>query len=78
MFAERKNHGDSEHCDIFSNRYWNSNCRGVHIRPGFMVERRIEMKGYYISSGYMGWIGTRWMLFASDTEYKEWMEDIYG
>ena len=38
------------------------------------------MKGYYISSGYMGWIGSGWMLFASESDYKEWMteDDIYG
>ena len=33
------------------------------------------MKGYYVPAGYMGWIGYRWMLFACEQDYIEWMED---
>ncbi len=33
------------------------------------------MKGYYVKNGYMGYTGTNYMLFASETEYKEYMED---
>jgi hypothetical protein len=33
------------------------------------------MYGYYVSSGYMGQVGTQWMLFATEAEYKEYLED---
>lgn len=32
------------------------------------------MKGYYTSSGYMGFVEGKYMLFASETEYYEYME----
>lgn len=31
------------------------------------------LKGYYVSSGYMGWTGDKYMLFASEQDYIEWM-----
>ena len=31
----------------------------------------IELKGYPVSSGYMGFIGNAYMLFASEDDYKE-------
>lgn len=33
------------------------------------------MKGYYVSYGYMGWVGScnRYILFATETEYKEFI-----
>ena len=33
------------------------------------------MKGYIAAFGYMGWIGGRWQLFASEAEYEEAYED---
>ena len=33
------------------------------------------MKGYYSSSGYMGYVEGRWVLFASEQAYREHMED---
>ena len=33
------------------------------------------MKGYYISSGYMGYVGDGYMLFASEEDYRDYMED---
>lgn len=33
------------------------------------------MYGYYTPAGYMGWIGYRFMLFATEQEYYEYMED---
>lgn len=33
------------------------------------------MKGYYISNGYMGFIDGEYMLFASEEDYREYMED---
>ena len=33
----------------------------------------IELKGYPVPSGYMGFIGNGYMLFASEDDYKEYM-----
>ena len=33
------------------------------------------MKGYYSSSGYMGYVEGRWVLFASEQDYREYLED---
>ena len=33
------------------------------------------MKGYNTSSGYMGYVDGKYILFASDKEYYEFMED---
>ena len=32
------------------------------------------MKGYNVPDGYMGWIGTRYMLFASESDYIDYMK----
>ena len=36
------------------------------------------MKGYVVKSGYMGYIHTedRYMLFATEDEYAEYMEEL--
>lgn len=31
------------------------------------------MKGYFISDGYMGYVNGDYMLFASESEYREYM-----
>lgn len=33
------------------------------------------MKGYHTQSGYMGYVDGRYVLFASEDEYEEYMED---
>lgn len=33
------------------------------------------MYGYYISYGYKGLVSGEWMLFATEAEYHEYMED---
>ena len=33
------------------------------------------MKGYYNGAGYMGYVEGRWVLFASEQDYREYMED---
>ena len=33
------------------------------------------MKGYYTSSGYMGYVEGRWVLFASEQDYREYLEE---
>lgn len=30
--------------------------------------------GYYISFGYRGWVGDRWILFPTIQEYHEYMD----
>lgn len=32
------------------------------------------MKGYITMAGYMGWVVDRYMLFASEYDYREYME----
>ena len=34
-----------------------------------------SMKGYYTDNGYMGYVGGRYQLFASEMDYREWMEN---
>lgn len=34
------------------------------------------MRGYYIPSGYKGLVNGRWMLFATEAEYHEYMEEL--
>ena len=34
-----------------------------------------QMKGYYSNSGYMGYVEGSWVLFASEGDYREYMED---
>ena len=33
------------------------------------------MKGYVVDSGYMGLVGSRYMLFASEEEYEEYLRE---
>lgn len=33
------------------------------------------MKGYNVKDGYMGLVGEDYMLFASEEDYREYMED---
>ena len=34
------------------------------------------MKGYAVSSGYMGYIGNgHYMLFATEQDYEDWLEE---
>ncbi len=33
------------------------------------------MKGYDTSSGYMGYVNGRYILFASEEEYREYLEE---
>lgn len=34
------------------------------------------MYGYPISCGYKGWVGDRWMLFPTESEYYEYMKEV--
>lgn len=33
------------------------------------------MKGYTTSEGYMGYVNGRYLLFVSEAEYREYLED---
>lgn len=33
------------------------------------------MKGYHVSEGYMGLVEGRYMLFADEHDYRDYMED---
>ncbi len=33
------------------------------------------IKGYSTENGYMGYVGSRYMLFASESDYRDYMED---
>ena len=33
------------------------------------------MKGYYVASGYMGYVGDKYILFATEEEYREYIEE---
>ena len=33
------------------------------------------MKGYTTENGYMGYINGEYRLFASETDYREWVDD---
>ena len=37
--------------------------------------RKQKMKGYATSEGYMGLVQGRYMIFASEVDYREYMED---
>lgn len=34
------------------------------------------MKGYTVTEGYMGYVENEYMLFASEEDYREYMEDV--
>lgn len=33
------------------------------------------MKGYYTAGGYMGLVGKEYILFASEADYREYLEE---
>ena len=39
------------------------------------MKRRHGMKGYYITEGYMGYVNGRYMLFANESDYRDYLED---
>ena len=39
-----------------------------------MNRRYQRMKGYMTANGYMGFVEDRYMLFASEEEYEEYLE----
>ena len=39
------------------------------------MERMIDMKGYVVANGYMGYVDGIYKLFSSEDEYYEYIED---
>jgi len=39
------------------------------------MKEAVLMKGYIVNNGYMGYIGGSYLLFASEADYREYMED---
>ena len=35
----------------------------------------MELKGYYTSSGYMGYVDGKWFLFETENEYVNYMRE---
>jgi hypothetical protein len=48
---------------------------GNYINYRLCSRRKQKMKGYATSEGYMGLVQGRYMLFASEVDYREYMED---
>lgn len=44
----------------------------MYTEPKQEVE---SMKGFTTPAGYMGWVEDRYILFASEYDYREYMED---
>ncbi len=45
------------------------------IKVQLRIERMINMKGYVVSQGYMGYVDGGYRLFPSEAEYVEYMEE---
>lgn len=39
------------------------------------MEEEEEMKGYHTQAGYMGYVNGTYMLFASEADYYEFLQD---
>lgn len=37
--------------------------------------KELKEKGYKTNSGWMGWTGSKWQLFATEEEYHEWCSE---
>lgn len=35
-------------------------------------------RGYYTNAGYFGWVGNRYMMFDTISEYYAYMDEIYA
>lgn len=39
------------------------------------VDKRQERYGFHTASGYLGKVKNKWMLFATEQEYNEYLEE---
>lgn len=50
-----------------------------HQRNGSVskaADRRLHHEGYTVGAGFMGYVEGEYILFASETDYYEFMEDV--
>ena len=47
----------------------------MESRKQARLERRTEMKGFFTANGYCGLVDGRYVLFASESDYREYMND---
>ena len=57
-------------CDYFCNYVAFRNLYAIHKREGDYV------KGYYTQTGYMGYVEGKYILFASESAYYEYMKEV--
>lgn len=50
-------------------------CYAISIKRKNIRMEGIYMKGFTTSTGYMGWVEDRYILFASEYDYREYMEE---
>ena len=50
--------------------------KSILCRNQFDVGGVREMKGYQTHEGYMGYVNGRYILFSTETEYKEYYKEI--
>ena len=50
-------------------------CKRTMNNCGTVREGGRRMKGYYTENGYMGYVDGRYMLFASEDDYRFFLED---
>ena len=55
---------DSVFCILIPEQRFENSCKGDK-----------DMKGYTVESGYMGYVNGRYMLFASETDYLDYMKN---
>ena len=39
------------------------------------IQEAVKMKGYIVNNGYMGYVEGSYILFASESDYREHLED---
>ena len=57
---------------------WDENGIAVCVYSKHKENRNTEeshMKGFIVHNGYMGCVDGSYLLFASETDYREYMED---
>ena len=61
--------------DFIPEQYWTSTSQFNLSGKMCIRDRDWQIKGYDTSNGYMGYVEGKYILFASEQEYFEFMED---
>ncbi len=48
----------------------------VHYMCISVIRRCLMIKGYAVPEGYMGYVDGIYMLFATETDYREYVEEV--